>query len=122
MSFFLDWSGNHLLSPEWHPHARFHGGLLMFLLAGVSLTGTWLPWRKSKEPHIAILTAALIALSFWSPLLYVGSIVPGATPWAGKSGTAPHIGGHVFYPNIAVAVVFVLLTLGALWLSRREKT
>ncbi|MCU1262871.1 MAG: hypothetical protein JWO80_5756 [Bryobacterales bacterium] len=119
ISFFLDWSSNHLLSPEWHPHARFHGGLLLFLLAGVSLTGTWLLWRKSQEPQIALTVATLIALSFWTPLLYVGSLVPGSTPWAGTPGREPHIGGQVFYPNMAVAALFVLLTLGAWWLGRR---
>jgi hypothetical protein len=117
LSFILDWSSNHLLNPEWHPHARFHGGLLLFMLAGVSLTGTWLMWRKSKEPQVALTAAALLALSFWTPLLYVGSVVPGATPWAGPAGSQPHIGGAVFYPNLAVAAVFVLLTVGAWWLG-----
>jgi hypothetical protein len=119
VSFYLDWSGNHILSPDWHPHARFHGGLLLFLLAGVSLTGTWLLWRKSQEPQIAIAVASLISLSFWTPLLYVGSIVPGSTPWAGPQGREPHVAGMVFYPNMAVAVLFVLLTLGAWWFGSR---
>jgi hypothetical protein len=34
LSFVLDWSSNHLLNPLWHPHARFHGALLLFLFAG----------------------------------------------------------------------------------------
>ena len=36
LSFLLDWSSNHLLHPEWHPHARYHGALLLFFLAGAS--------------------------------------------------------------------------------------
>src|SRR6266581_3848823 len=52
--FALDWSGNHLLNPLWHPHARFHGALLLFMLAGVSAAGSWLLWRKSTEPEVAI--------------------------------------------------------------------
>ena len=118
MGFALDWSSNHLLNPEWHPHARFHGALLLFLLAGVSGTGLWLLWRQSKEPEVALKAAALISLSFWTPFLYIGSIVPGATPWAGAAGSAPHIAGHIFYPNIAVAVAFQILTVVAWRLSR----
>jgi hypothetical protein len=120
MSFLLDWSSNHLLNPEWHPHARFHGGLLLFLLAGVSLTGTWLLWRKSQEPQIALTVATLIALSFWTPLLYVGSIVPGSTPWAGMRGAEPHVAGQLVYPNVAVAALFILLTLWACWHGNRN--
>ncbi len=112
-SFFLDWSSNHLLSAAWHPHARFHGGLLLFLLAGVSITGTWLLWRKSKEPQVAITAAALISLSFWTPLFYVAFLVPGSTPWAGPVGHEPRFSGGVFYPNMVVAAVVVALTLGA---------
>jgi len=118
MGFVLDWRENHLLNPEWQGHARFHGGLLLFLLAGVSGAGLWLMWRKSKEPEVALKAAALISLSFWTPFLYVGAVVPGATPWAGIPGSVPHIAGYVFYPNIAVAVVFQLVTVAAWRMSR----
>src|SRR4030081_1594024 len=69
--FALDWSANHLLNPLWHPHARFHGALLLFLLTGVSATGVWLMWRKSREPEVATTVAALISMSFWTPFFYV---------------------------------------------------
>jgi len=111
MGFALDWKENHLLNPLWHGHARFHGALLLFMLAGVSGTGLWLLWRKSKEPEVALTAAALIALSFWTPLLYIAAIVPGATPWAGPADSIPHLAGHVFYPNIAVAILFQLITV-----------
>jgi hypothetical protein len=120
LSFVLDWSSNHLLNPEWSGHARFHGGLLLFMLAGVSLTGTWLLWRKSKEPEVAIAAASLLALSFWTPLLYVGFLVPGSTPWAGPVANIPHLAGRVFYPNMAVAAVFVLLIV-AIWRLARPR-
>src|SRR5215218_8134907 len=103
LSLALDWSANHLLNPAWHGHARFHGALLLFLLAGVSLTGIWLLWRNGKEPDVAVRAAALISASFWTPLFYITYLLPGSTAWAGDPGKIPHLGGAVFYPNLAVA-------------------
>src|SRR5690348_8667058 len=99
VSFVLDWSPNHLLNPLWHPHARFHGALLLFLLAGVSGTALWLLWRESKEPEVALKAAALISLSFWTPFLYIAAVLPSSTPWAGVATSVPHLAGMVFYPN-----------------------
>ncbi|MSV35832.1 MAG: hypothetical protein EXQ47_09575 [Bryobacterales bacterium] len=31
MSCAFDWSGNHLLHPLWHPHARYHAAALISL-------------------------------------------------------------------------------------------
>ena len=118
-AFVLDWSSNHLLNPAWHPHARFHGAQLLFLHAGVSLTGVWLLWRKSREPQVAITAAALIAASFWTPLFYITSVLPGSNVWPGGPETIPHIAGYAFYPNLAVGAAFLAVTLGAWWLSRR---
>ena len=116
-SFVLDWSANHLLNPAWHPHARFHGALLLFLLAGVSATGVWLLWRRSKEPEVAFKVAALIAASFWTPLFYISSVLPGSTPWAGDPSAVPHWQGMVVYPNMPVACAFLLATALASWLA-----
>jgi hypothetical protein len=120
--FALDWTPNHLLNPLWHPHARFHGGLLLFFLAGASATGLWLLWRRSAEPHVGITAAALIAVSFWSPLLYAALLVPGSSAWAGNPDAVPHIAGHVFYPNEAVAGVVLAVTAAAWRLARRTVT
>ena len=114
LGFVLDWSPNHLLNPEWHAHARFHGALLLFLLTGVSGTGIWLLWRKSKEPEVAIKVAGLISYSFWTPFFYVTYLLPSSTLWAGQAGSVPHIAGWVFYPNVAVAAVFLVIT-GVAW-------
>jgi hypothetical protein len=120
LSFLLDWSPNHLLSPLWHPHARFHGALLLFFLAGVALTGTWLLWRQSSEPHVAMTVVALLSASYWLPLFYIPYLLPSSTWWAGRPGAEPHIAGMVFYPNLAVAALFLLLTaIAALWAHRR---
>jgi len=115
-SFLLDWSPNHLLNPLWHPHARFHGALLLFFLAGVALTGTWLLWRRSTEPQVAFIVAALLSASYWLPLFYIPYLLPSSSWWAGRPGAEPHIAGRVFYPNLAVATLFLVLTaIAALW-------
>jgi uncharacterized protein DUF6640 len=121
LSFVLDWSANHLLNPAWHGHARFHGALLLFLLAGVSLTGVWLLWRDSKEPEVAVNAAALISASFWTPLFYITSVLPGSTAWAGDPASIPHLAGFTFYPNLAVAAVFLFLTVAAWLLQPRGR-
>lgn len=111
LSFILDWSSNHLLNPEWHPHARFHGALLLFLLAGVSIVGAWLLWRDSREPEVAMKVAAFIAVSYWTPLFYIPFLLPGSSWWAGRPGSEPRIDGLIVYPNLVVAAIFLLLTL-----------
>ena len=116
-SFILDWRANHLLNPLWHPHARFHGALLLFMLAGVSGTAIWLLWRESTEPAVALRASALLSLSFWTPLFYITSVLPGSNSWAGASYADPRLRGALITPNLMVAAVFVLLTLAGLLLS-----
>ncbi len=118
LSFVLDWSPNHLLNPLWHPHARFHGALLLFLLAGVSLTGTWLIWRRSREPEVAFQVAAAVSVAYWTPLFYIPFLLQSSTWWAGRPGAEPRIDGVMVYPNLVVAALFLLLTAAAYWLSR----
>ena len=120
LGFALDWSPNHLLNPLWHGHARFHGALLLFMLAGVSATGVWMLWRPSKEPEVAVKVAGLISFSFWTPFFYITFLLPGSTLWAGKPDSVPHLFGSVFYPNVAVAAVFLALTSAA-WRLARER-
>ena len=117
-SFIFDWRSNHLLNPLWHPHARFHGALLLFFLAGVSLCGTWLLWRNSREPQLAFTIAALISVSYWTPLFYIPFVLPSASWWAGIPGHEPRIGGQIVYPNLVFAGVMLLLTGVAWWMGR----
>lgn len=117
MSFLLDWSSNHLLNPLWHPHARFHAAILLFLFAGVAATALWLIWRHSLEPRIALTAAALLSASYWTPFFFVPWVLPGSSYWAGIPGHEPRISGTVFYPNLAVVGLFLVLTLAAWWLG-----
>jgi hypothetical protein len=117
--FVLDWKGNHLLNPLWHPHARFHGALLLFLLTGVSATAVWLLWRESREPEVAQTVAALISFSFWTPFFYVTFLLPSATLWAGDPASVPHIAGYTYYPNVVAAGVALALTAWGWRLCRR---
>jgi hypothetical protein len=113
MSFALDWSHNHLLSPLWHPHARFHGAVLLFLFAGVAATALWLIWRKSLEPKIALTAAALLSASYWTPFFFIPFLLPGSSWWAGIPGHEPHLAGMVVYPNLIVVGIFLLATIVA---------
>jgi hypothetical protein len=119
-SFVLDWSGNHLLNPLWHPHAKFHGALLLFMLAGVSATGLWMLWRPSREPEVAVRTTAMLSLAFWTPLFYITTLLPGSTSWAGAADADPRLHGSVVTPNLLVAAVFVAVNLAVLTLSLRS--
>ncbi len=122
MSFLLDWSPNHLLNPLWHPHARYHAAILLFLYAGVSMTATWLIWRRSAEPSIAFTAASLLSLSYWTPFFYVPGLLPAASYWAGIPGNEPHVYGSIVYPNLIVVALFAVLTLLGWWLGKSAAT
>ena len=119
-SFLLDWSPNHLLNPLWHPHARFHGALLLFMLAGVSATAVWTMWRYSNEAGIAVRSAGFLSLSFWTPLFYITSLLPGSNSWAGAPAADPRLRGVLVTPNLLVAAVFVALTVTGILLTLRS--
>jgi len=121
LSFVLDWSPNHLLNPLWHPHARFHGALLLFLLAGVSAMGVWLLWRRSPEPELAFKIGLIISVSYWTPLFYIPFLLPSSSWWAGRPGAEPRFDGMTVYPNLLVAAVFLAASVLAYWLSRDTK-
>jgi hypothetical protein len=78
-------------------------------------------WRQSKEPEIAIKIAALISFSFWTPFFYITFLLRDSTLWAGDPVAVPHIAGHVFYPNVVVAGIFLLLTAAA-WCLKAERS
>ena len=113
MSFALDWSSNHLLNPLWHPHAKFHGAVLLFLFAGVAATALWLMWRDSREPKVGITAAMMLSASYWLPFFYIPFLLPQASWWAGIPGHEPHIRGVLIYPNLVVVGLCLLITIVA---------
>ena len=117
MSFALDWSRNHLLNPLWHPHARYHSAILLFLFAGVACTGAWLLWRRSLEPKVAITAAALLSASYWTPFFLVPFLLKESSWWAGTPGHEPRVGGVIIYPNLIVVGMFLAVTFFAWWLG-----
>ena len=121
MSFILDWSSNHLLNPLWHPHARYHAAILLFLFAGAASVATWLLWRPSKEPCVAFTAASLLSLAYWTPFFYVPFLLPQSSYWAGIPGHEPRISGAMIYPNLIVVAVFVTLTVIGWSLGRSSK-
>ena len=120
MSFVLDWSANHLLNPLWHPHAKFHAAVLLFFFAGVAITGTWLLWRRSNEPEVAIKAAAALSASYWTPFFFIPYALPGSAYWAGIPGHEPRFRGIIYYPNLFVIGLFLALTLAACWMGTRK--
>ena len=121
LGFVLDWAPNHLLNPQWHGHARFHGGLLLFMVGGVSATGIWLLWRKSKEPEVAIRVAGLISISFWTPFFYVTFLLPRVHALGGRPGRQCRIWWGTCLSQRRMAAVFLVLTSAAWRLSRAGK-
>jgi hypothetical protein len=119
LSFLLDWRANHLLNPLWHPHARYHAAVLLFFLAGVASVATWLLWRTSREPEVALTAASLLSLAYWTPFFYVPYVLLQASYWAGVPGHEPHILGIMIYPNLIVIMIFILLTGTGWWLGRK---
>ncbi len=109
MSFVLDWRSNHLLSPLWHPHARFHAAILLFFFAGVGGIA------------IAIKAAAFLSASYWTPFFFVPFLLRRFPLVGGIPGHEPRIAGIIVYPNLVVVGICLLVTLYALRLGTRAQ-
>ncbi len=116
-----DWNKTHLFNPSWHPHARYHGVAMLLIVCCVSAIAIWLLWRRSIEPELGIKVAALISLTLWTPFLYAIYLVPGSSLWVGDPATPapyPQVNGITLYPQVVLAVVFLMLTAGGYGLTR----
>jgi len=118
VSTAVDWNSTHLFNPAWHPHARFHDALFLALLDGTTLIVLWLLWRPSREPALAVTVAALFSLAVWTPFFYIEALIPGTSLLATADVPVLKLGSLTLPPNLAVAIVFVLLTLVGYFLAR----
>ena len=113
-AFLADWNATHVFNPLWHAHARYHLRVNLFFFTGVASVATWLLWRPSREPRVALAAAAFLSLAFWTPFFYVPLLARATSYWVAAPGTEPRISGTIVYPNLVIFVIFVLIT-GAGW-------
>jgi hypothetical protein len=118
VSTAVDWNETHLFNPAWHPHARFHDGLFLALLDGTTLIMLWLLWRPSREPAVAVTATTLYLLAVWTPFFYIEALIPGTSLLASADVPVLTLGSVSVPPNLAVAIVVVMLALAGWFLAR----
>ncbi|WP_414586650.1 DUF6640 family protein [Scytonema sp. PCC 10023] len=111
VSVAVDWNVTHLFNPEWHPHAKFHDAVMLWLLSGMSIMALWLLWRRSLEPDIGYTVAMLVPVIFWSAFFFVTLVIPGTSLQADLKEAPPIIAGIPIYPNVVIATISVILAL-----------
>lgn len=121
VSVAVDWNTTHIFNPEWHPHAKFHDVVMLWLLSGMSIMALWLLWRRSTEPDIAYTVAMLVPVVFWSPFFFTTLVISGTSLQADLNEPPPIVAGIPIYPNVAVATVSVILALIGYCLYRTSK-
>src|SRR5258708_35146005 len=90
--FLADWNDSHLFSPQWSPHARFHGAVSLGMTTLLSSVALWLLWRRSPDQDAAVTVAAAIPVAYWGPF-FLAPFVP---------GTAVEDPGHRLVPMLGV--------------------
>ncbi|MBD1997585.1 hypothetical protein H6F88_32385 [Oculatella sp. FACHB-28] len=121
VSVAVDWNATHVFNPEWHPHAKFHDVVMLWLLSGMSIMALWLLWRRSTEPNIAYTVAMLVPVVFWSPFFFVTLVIPGTSLQADLEEALPIVAGIPIYANVVVATVSVVLALIGYGLYRASR-
>src|SRR5579864_1399019 len=116
--FLADWNDSHLFSPQWSPHARFHGAVSLGMTTALSSVALRLLWRRSPDQDAAVTVAAAIPIAYWGPF-FLAPFVP---------GTAVEDPGHrlvriVGVPSNLMGAGATIVTAGLGWyLDRRLRT
>lgn len=121
VSVAVDWNATHIFNPEWHPHAKFHDVVMLWLLSGISIVALWLLWRRSTEPDIGYTVATLVPVIFWLPFFFVTLVIPGTSLQASQE-VPPMVAGIPIYPNVAVATLSIILALVGYGLYRASSS
>lgn len=123
---WIGWTGEHVFNPDWHPHGRFHAAQQTGFVVVMSLGGLWLAWRRSREPHVAILAVAAAVVCFWGAEFFA-FFVPGTSPSPDLAdpNTFSLLGfevyGNLFFSGVMIALsVLACLLTGAVGGRKHE--
>jgi Family of unknown function (DUF6640) len=113
--YLADWNDSHLFSPQWSPHARFHGVVSVGMTTILSSVALWLLWRRSPDEDTAVTVAAAIPVAYWGPF-FLAPLVP---------GTAVEDPGHRLVriagvPSNLMGAGATILTAGLGWFLDRQ--
>jgi hypothetical protein len=111
--------GAHIGSPVWPGHAKLHGVISFAGAIGLGIAALVLSMRRGRDG--ALLTLAAFCAAF----TWIGLIVAGYFPGAdyGFAGdpqnyvAPPVIAGFKFYPNVAISVVVIAISVLGLLLA-----
>jgi len=110
-----DWNDTHIFSPQWAPHARFHGAVSVGMTLMLSPLALWLTWHRSADRSATLATAALVPVAYWAPF-FAALLVPGAR-FEDPEHPLPR-GVLGLPPNLAGAGATVLTALAGWALAR----
>src|SRR5260370_9205607 len=63
--FLADWNDTHLFSPQWSPHARFHGAVSVGMTTMLSSVALCLLCRRLPDQDASVPFAAAFTIASW---------------------------------------------------------
>jgi hypothetical protein len=115
--------GAHIGSPAWPGHAKLHGVISFAGAIGLGIAALVLSVRRGRD------SALLMLAAFCAGFPWIGLIVAGYFPGAdyGFAGdpqnyvAPPVIAGFKFYPNVAISLVVIGISVLGLLLALASK-